>query len=67
MQRQLFQSFIQFLTVAVGSLVAVGHLPTVEQAYMAVLVGLAGALSIWAASKAPVGTKSDTPPDPPLT
>lgn len=56
-KRQLFQSIVQFLTVLVGSLIAIGGFPTGEQLYMAVLVGLAGALAIFAASKAPVGGK----------
>lgn len=49
--RQLFQSFIQFLTVAVGHLIAIGGLPTGEQAYMAILVGVGGALTIFGVSK----------------
>lgn len=54
-RRQATQSLVQFLTVTVGNLVALGGFPTPEQAYMAVLVGVAGALAIWGASKANVG------------
>lgn len=56
-RRQIFQSVVQFATVTVGNLITIGGFPTPEQAYMAVLVGLGGALAIWGASKAKVGSQ----------
>ena len=63
MKRQVFQSCIQFLTIVVGALMTVGEYPPPqEDVYKAILAGLAGALAIWAGSKAPVG--GDDPPKP---
>lgn len=53
--RQVVQTTIQFLTLFVGSLIAVGGYPEMEQLYMSFLTALAGALALFGGSKINVG------------